>query len=103
MEKSFHSESEMVKAVKELESGISAEVVTRGHGVSRATLYNWKSKYSGMDVSQVKRLKELEENRKLKQMYADLALDNRCRKISDAIAARSSFLRISRNGAKGTT
>lgn len=77
MEKSFHSESEMVKAVKELESGISAEVVTRGHGVTRATLYNWKSKYSGMDVSQVKRLKELEENRKLKQMYADLALDNR--------------------------
>lgn len=77
MEKSFHSESEMVKAVKELESGMSAEVVTRGHGVTRATLYNWKSKYSGMDVSQVKRLKELEENRKLKQMYADLALDNR--------------------------
>ena len=77
MKKSVHSESEMVKAVKELESEISAEVVARGHGVTRATLYNWKSKYSGMDVSQVKRLKELEENRKLKQMYADLALDNR--------------------------
>lgn len=68
----------MVKAVKELESEISAEVVARGHGVTRATLYNWKSKYSGMDVSQVRRLKELEEeNRKLKQIYADLALDNR--------------------------
>ena len=66
------------KAVKELESEISAEVVARGHGVTRATLYNWKSKYSGMDVSQVRRLKELEEeNRKLKQIYADLALDNR--------------------------
>ena len=78
MKKSIHSESEMVKAVKELESGISAEVVTRGHGVTRVTLYNWKSKYSGMDVNQVRRLKELEEeNRKLKQMYADLALDNR--------------------------
>ncbi len=60
MKKSIHSESEMVKAVKELESGISAEVVARGHGVTRATLYNWKSKYSGMDVSQVRRLKELE-------------------------------------------
>lgn len=47
------------------------------HGISRTSLYKWKSKYSGMDVSQVKRLKELEEeNRKLKQMYADLALDN---------------------------
>lgn len=78
MKKSIHSESEMVKAVKELESEISAEVVARGHRVTRATLYNWKSKYSGMDVSQVRRLKELEEeNRKLKQIYADLALDNR--------------------------
>ena len=68
----------MVKAVKELESGVSAEVVAREHGVTRATLYNWKSKYSGMDVSQLRRLKELEkENRKLNQMYADLALDNR--------------------------
>lgn len=56
MKKSIHSESEMVKAVKELESGISAEVVTRGHGVTRATLYNWKSKYSGMDVSQVREI-----------------------------------------------
>ena len=78
MKKSIHSESEMVKAVKGLESGISAEVVARGHGVTRVTLYNWKSKYSGMDVNQVRRLKEQEEeNRKLKQMYADLALDNR--------------------------
>ena len=78
MKKSIHSESEMVKAVKELESGVSAEVVARDHGITRATLYNWKSKYSGMDVNQVRRLKELEEeNRKLKQMYADLALDNR--------------------------
>ena len=78
MKKSVHSESEMVKAVKELESEISAEVVARGHGGTRATVYNGKSKYSGMDVSQVRRLKELEEeNRKLKQIYADLALDNR--------------------------
>ncbi len=78
MRKSIHRESEMVKAVKELESGVSAEVVAREYGISKATLYQWKSKYSGMDVSQVRRLKELEEeNRKLKQMYTDLALDNR--------------------------
>lgn len=76
--KSVHSESEMVKAVQELENGINAETVARNHGISKATLYKWKSKYSGMDVSQIRRLKELEEeNRKLKQMYADLALDNR--------------------------
>ena len=61
MRKSIHSESEMVKAVKELESGVNAEVVAREHGISKATLYQWKSKYSGMDVSQVRRLKELEE------------------------------------------
>ena len=68
----------MVKAVRQLDSGGPAEQVAREHGVSRTTLYNWKSKYSGMDVSQVKRLKELEEeNSKLKQLYADLALDNR--------------------------
>ena len=58
----------MVKAVQELESGIDAETVARNHGISKATLYNWKSKYSGMEVSQVRRLKELEEeNRKLKK------------------------------------
>src|SRR5574344_2509679 len=78
MKKSKHTESEMVKSVQQLESGITADVICREHGISRATLYNWKSKYSGMDVSQVRRLKELEEeNRKLKQMYADLALDNK--------------------------
>lgn len=68
----------MVKAVQELESGIDAETVARNHGISKATFYNWKSKYSGMEVSQVRRLKELEEeNRELKQMYAELALDNK--------------------------
>ena len=67
----------MVNAVRQLENGVSGDLVAREHGISRTTLYKWKSKYSGMDVSQVKRLKELEEeNRKLKQMYADLALDN---------------------------
>ena len=77
MKRKVHTESEMVKAVQELESGIDAETLARNHGISKATLYNWKSKYSGMEVSQVRRLKELEEeNRKLNQMYAELALDN---------------------------
>ena len=78
MKKKAHRESEMVRAVKSLESGVSAELVSREFGISRDTLYNWKSKYSGMDVSQVQHLKALqEENRRLKQMYADLALDNK--------------------------
>lgn len=78
MRKSRFTETEMVRAVKQLESGMSAEVISRELGISRITLYKWKSMYSGMEVSQVRRLKELEEeNRKLKHMYADLALDNR--------------------------
>lgn len=48
MKKKIHSESEMVKAVLQLESGVDAETIAREHGISRATLYNWKSKYSGM-------------------------------------------------------
>ena len=77
MKKVRNNETEMAKAVQSLENGISVEEVTRTYGISKGTLYNWKSKYSGIDVSQVKRLKELEdENRRLKKMYSDLALDN---------------------------
>ena len=78
MKKSRHSEPEMVKAIRQLESGVTSELVCREYAISKATLYNWRTKYSGMDISQVTRLKSLEdENRKLKQMYAELALDNK--------------------------
>jgi len=78
MKKQKHSESEMVRAVKELESGMSADNVARSYNISKGTLYNWKSKYSGMDIRAVKRLKQLEEeNRRLKQMYSELAMDNK--------------------------
>lgn len=77
MRKLTHSESEIVKSVKELESGVSADEICRRLNVSRATLYQWKRKYSGLEVNQLRRLKELEEeNAKLKRMYADIALDN---------------------------
>ena len=59
MRKKVYTESEIVKAVQEIESGISVELVARNLGVHISTLYTWKSKYSGMDVSQTKRLKEL--------------------------------------------
>ncbi len=63
MKKTRHSETEMVNAVRQLGSGVYAELVARDHGIARTSLYKWKSKYSGMDVSQVKRLKEpLEAN-----------------------------------------
>ena len=77
MKKVRFTETQITKILKEYESGIDANSLCREHGISRATLYNWRKKYSGMDSSQLKRLKELEEeNRKLKQMYADISLDN---------------------------
>ena len=77
MRKSIHSESEIVKSVRELESGVPADQICRRLNVSVSTLYQWRKKYSGLDASQLKRLKELEEeNSKLKKMYANLALEN---------------------------
>lgn len=72
------SESQIVQALKEYDGGKKAEVICRELGITRSTFYNWKKRYAGMDGDQLKRLKELEdENRKLKNMYAELALDNK--------------------------
>jgi len=77
MKKSKFTESQIVKILKEAEAGVSVDDLMRQHGFSRATFYKWKAKYSGMDVSELKRLKALEEeNRRLKQMYADLSLEH---------------------------
>jgi putative transposase len=81
MKRSRFSESQIVAILKEAEAGISVKEVCRKHGISDATYYNWKSKYGGMEVSELRRMKELEqENHKLKRMYADLALENRALK-----------------------
>src|SRR5690554_4797458 len=89
MKKARFTESQIIKIIKEYESGIDAQSVCRNHGISKATLYNWRKKYSGMEVSQLKRLKELEaENRKLKQMYADQSLDNL--RLSDLLGQKLS-------------
>jgi len=78
MKKSRYSESQIVKILKEVEGGRLVKEVCREYGISDATYYNWKSKYGGMEASDVKRLKELEEeNRRLKQMYAELSLDHK--------------------------
>lgn len=78
MKKSRYTETQIVKVLKEVESGKLVKDVCREYGISDATYYNWKSKYGGMEASDVKRLKELEsENQKLKQMYADLSLEHR--------------------------
>ena len=77
MKKSRFTESQIVSILKEADAGMKVEALCRKHGVSSATYYNWKKKYGGMDASEIKRLKELEEeNAKLKRMYADMALEN---------------------------
>ena len=78
MRKSKFSESQIVSFLKEAEAGRKVSELCRGHGVSTATYHQWRSKYGGMEASDVKRLKELQsENEKLKRMYAEMALENR--------------------------
>ena len=78
MKKSKFTESQIIKALKENEQGRSVGDVSREMGIDKSTFYYWRKKYGGMEVTHMKRLKELEEeNRKLKQMYADISLDNR--------------------------
>ena len=77
MKKTRFTESQIVKALKEYDGGRKADDLCRQLEISKAILYNWKSKYGGMESSDVKRLKELEEeNSRLKRMYANLAMDN---------------------------
>ncbi|PJE78803.1 hypothetical protein CI610_02238 [invertebrate metagenome] len=78
MKKSRYSETQIVKILKEVEAGRLVKEVCREYGISDATYYNWKAKYGGMDASDIKRLKDLEEeNRRLKQRFADLSMDHR--------------------------
>ena len=73
MKKSRFSEHQIIKILKEVEAGRSAKDVCREHGISNATYYAWKSKFGGMEASDIKRMRDLEyENARLKQMYADL-------------------------------
>lgn len=81
MKKSRYSEEQIVSILKEAEGGIPAKELCRKYGISDQTYYNWKAKYGGMVVSDVRRLRHLEEeNRRLKQIVADLTLDNQALK-----------------------
>ncbi len=72
MKKSRFTDSQIMAILKQAESGVPVSQLCREHGMSSATFYNWRAKYGGMDVSMMKRLKELEEeNRRLKKMYAE--------------------------------
>ena len=71
------TEEQIIAVLKEAEAGAKTGDLARRHGVSEATIYNWKAKYGGMDVSEARRLKTLEdENARLKKLLADSMLDN---------------------------
>lgn len=81
MKASRFTETQIVAILKEADSGMLVKDVCRKHGISDATYYKWKSKYGGMQASDLKRLKEMErELSQLKRMYADMALENRALK-----------------------
>lgn len=76
MKKSKFTEAQIVFAIKQSETGVPVEEVCRKLGISHATFYNWKKRYGGLDPSELRRLKQLEEeNSKLKKIVAELSLD----------------------------
>jgi putative transposase len=77
MKKTRFSETKIVSMLKQQESGVPTADICREIGISKATFYNWKAKYGGLEVKEVKRLKELEaENAKLKKMFAEVSMEN---------------------------
>ena len=77
MKRSKYSESQIVGILKEADAGVMVKEICRKYGISDATYYKWKSKYGGLEMSDVRRLRELEaENANLKRMYAELSLEN---------------------------
>lgn len=81
MQKKKFNESQILAAIKKQEAGIAVKEICRELGISEATFYNWKSKYGGMQASDISRLRDLEkENSELKKMFAEMSIENRALK-----------------------
>lgn len=94
MRKARFTEHQIIAVIKSVEAGRTVKDVCREAGISEATYYNWKSKYGGMEASDIKKIKDLEdENRRLKQMFADLSLENRALKDVIEKALKPAFKR----------
>lgn len=97
MKRSRFTEEQIIGILREQEAGVATAEVCRRHGVSSATFYKWKAKFGGMDVSEARRLKALEdENTKLKRMLADAMLDNVA--LKDLLGKSGDARRLSRGG-----
>jgi len=91
MSRSRHTEAQMIGALKQVEAGRAVEDVAREVGVSKHTLYAWKAKYGGMDVSQAQEAKQLrDENTKLRKLVADLSLDKEAWHLSRKLCLKRS-------------
>lgn len=81
MTRKRYTEEQIIAVLKQAQAGVSTAELCRQHGVSDATIYKWKAKYTGMEVSDVRKMRQLEdENRRLKHLVADLTLDNQALK-----------------------
>ena len=81
MRKAWFTEHQIIAVLKSVEAGRTVKDVCREAAISEASYYNWKAKYGGMEASDIRKIKDLEdENRRLKQMFADLSLENRALK-----------------------
>ena len=87
MKRNKFSESQILAILKEQEAGIKVADICRKHGISDATFFNWKNRYAGMTMNEIKRVKDLEEeNARLKKMYANLSLEHEA--VKDLIAKK---------------